>query len=254
MAVIINDTDDFIRVLRENEEFQAAARRELLTQDLLELPKDVRKFRVRTEVRFDEISGEVAGARRDIDGLGDSFRREVRAQSSYRGNYAQRAAIGSNYDIARLFANLRGMRLIKTRRVFGTTTENWLANNISLVDSLNLRDRAWGTFLTPDDIAEVRDLQASNESDPAFYIVVEASYTGEEEDILRATDHAKIVRAITGLDAYPVVASVVLDDRMDTETRSRLYDDLDGFIEANDQDAAFWYRLDSADLRPPEPR
>ena len=254
MAITINDTDDFIRALRENEEFQAAARRELLTQDLLELPKDVRKFQARTDKRFDEISGEVAEARKDINGLGESFRREVRAQSSYRGNYAQRAAIGSNYDIARLFADLRGMRLIKTRRVFGATTEDWLANNVSVVDSLNLRDRAWGTFLTPDDIAEVRDLQVPNESDPAFYIVVEASYTGEEEDILRATDHAKIVHAITGLDAYPVVAAVVLDDRMGTETRGRLYDDLDKFVNANDRDAAFWYRLNSADLRPPEPR
>ena len=49
MAIIIENTDDFILALRENEEFQAAARRELLTQDLLELPKESREFRKRTE-------------------------------------------------------------------------------------------------------------------------------------------------------------------------------------------------------------
>ena len=38
MAIIIETTYDFIRALRENEEFKAAARRELLTDDLLELP------------------------------------------------------------------------------------------------------------------------------------------------------------------------------------------------------------------------
>ena len=66
----------------------------------------------------------------------------------------------------------------------------------SLVEALDLRPRAWDTFLTPDDIAGVRDLQAENDAEPAFYIVVEASYTGEAEDIDKAIDHAKIVHAV----------------------------------------------------------
>ena len=49
MAIIIETTDDFIRALRENEEFRAAARRELLTEDLLELPGEFREFRAQTE-------------------------------------------------------------------------------------------------------------------------------------------------------------------------------------------------------------
>ena len=127
-------------------------------------------------------------------------------------------------------------------------------NNVSLVEALDLRPRAWDTFLTPDDIAGVRDLQAENDAEPAFYIVVEASYTGEAEDIDKAIDHAKIVHAVTGLDAYPIVAAVRLDDKMEPEMRSRLYDDVQKFVAANDADAAFWYRLGSADLRPAEPR
>ena len=251
MVITISDTDDFIRALRENEEFQAAARRELLTQDLLQLPREFRAFSDRTDERLEEIGGEIKEARNDIDGLGEAFRREVRAQSSFRGNYAQRAAIGSNYDIARPFADLRGMGLIRTSQVSRTTTEDWLKNNVPLVQSLNLRDRAWGTFLTPDNIAAVLELQAASDSEPAFYIVVEPSYTGEEEDLQRAVDHAKIVRAVTGRDAYPVVAAVVLDDQM--EIRGRLYKSPEQFVNANDPDSALWFRLDSADLRPPEP-
>ena len=38
MTISINDTDDFIRALRDNEEFQSAARRELLTEELLGVP------------------------------------------------------------------------------------------------------------------------------------------------------------------------------------------------------------------------
>ena len=190
----------------------------------------------------------------DINGLGEAFRREVQAQSSYRGNFAQSAATGSNQDIARPFAELRGMKRIKTRQVSRASVESWLVNNVSLVEALDLRPRAWDTFLTPDDIAGVRDLQAENDAEPAFYIVVEASYTGEAEDIDKAIDHAKIVHAVTGLDAYPIVAAVRLDDKMEPETRSRLYDDVQKFVAANDADAAFWFRLGSADLRPAEPR
>ena len=56
MSLVIETTDDFIRALRENEEFQAAARRELLTQDLLELPKEFKEFKEDTARQFDSIN------------------------------------------------------------------------------------------------------------------------------------------------------------------------------------------------------
>ena len=83
---------------------------------------------------------------------------------------------------------------------------------------------------------------------------MEASYTADEEDITKVTDHAKIVRAVTGLTVYPVVAAVMLDDEMSNETRNRLYENIDDFMPDAQPDAVYWYRLFSADLRPPEPR
>ena len=267
-----------LRLVREDSDFRATMRRELLTTELLEVPQRLTaleqstaaliEYTNATNRRLDNIEADitvikddisvtkndVSVIKDDINGLGEAFRREVQAQSSYRGNFAQSAATGSNQDIARPFAELRGMKRIKTRQVSRASVENWLVNNVSLVEALDLRPRAWDTFLTPDDIAGVRDLQAENEAEPEFYIVVEASYTGEAEDIDRATDHAKIVHAVTGLDAYPVVAAVRLDDKMEPEMRSRLYDDVQKFVAANDADAAFWYPLGSADLRPTEPR
>ena len=276
MVIMINSTEDFLRVLRENEEFRIAARRELLTDDLLKLPLEFSEFRMHVDGRFeavqDNIRGEVQGVRRDmdkrfdavqedirgvgrdVDGLGNSFRREVRAQSSFRGVYAQREGTASSLEIAGLFADWLKIRRIKTNPVSRRTLLAWLESNMVVVESLQLRDRAWRTFLAPDLIAEVRALGSAPDSTPEFYIAVEASYTGEKEDIERATDHAKIVRAVTGLQAYPVVVSVELDDQMDTQTQSRLYGDIERFFEANDEDSAFWYGLDSADLRPEEPR
>ena len=293
MVITINSTEDFLRVLRENEEFRIAARRELLTDDLLKLPLEFSKFRTNVDERFDTVHEEVRGVRRDmderfeavderfdvvheevrgvrqdveavredvqvvgrdIDGLGNSFRREVRAQSSFRGAYAQREGVASTLEIAGLFADWLKIRRIKTNPVSRRTLLAWLEDNMPAVESLQLRDRAWRTFLAPDLIAEVRELGSTADSEPEFYIVVEASYTGEEEDTEKATDHAKIVRAVTGLQAYPVVVSVELDDQMDAQTRSRLYEDIEQFFEANDENSAFLYGLDSADLRPEEPR
>ena len=45
MTTSINNTDDFLHALRDNEEFQSAARRELLTEDLLEMPGELRELR-----------------------------------------------------------------------------------------------------------------------------------------------------------------------------------------------------------------
>ena len=59
---------------------------------------------------------------------------------------------------------------------------------------------------------------------------------------------------MTSLNAYAVVAAVTLDDGMDSSEWNRLYDDVNEFVDAHDESAALWYRLNSADLRPPEPR
>ena len=281
----IGTTDDLLRLVREDSDFRATMRRELLTAELLEVPQrlttleqgiaalmehtnatnrrldnieaDIMVIKDDINVMKDDISvtkNDVSVIKDDINGLGETFRREVQAQSSYRGNYAQSAANQNRIGIANPFADLRGLDEIDAMRISRNRLKRWLRDNIDLVRSLKLRTRALSTFLNPDIVAEVKHLLADDDAEPAFYIVVEASYTGEAEDIDRATDHAKIVHAVTGLDAYPIVAAVRLDDKMAPETRSRLYDDAQKFVAANDADAAFWFRLGSADLRPDEPR
>ena len=267
----MNTSDDFIQVLRNDPNFRATVRRELLTDELLEVPtrlstleKGITALIESTETinrrldsvegRLNSIESDVRSVRRDTDGLGEAFRNEVRAQSSFRGNYAQRATRGRTINIAGDLARSLGLGRIKTRLVPRSMPETWLVENYATVEALGLRERAWETFLAPDVLAEVRDLRASNDTAPEFYIAIEASYTADVEDMLRATDHAKILRAVTGLDAYPVVASVMIVDELAEVLGSTLYEDAEQFTRANDADAAYWYRLDSADLRPPEPR
>ena len=60
MAMLIETTDDFIRALRENEEFLAAARREIATQDLIELPAKFAEYTASTNKRLDDIDERIA--------------------------------------------------------------------------------------------------------------------------------------------------------------------------------------------------
>ena len=66
------------------------------------------------------------------------------------------------------------------------------------------------TFQASDLLAEVRELTAPNDSPPRFYIALETSYTAGLEDAQKATDHSQIVRAVTGISAYPVVAAILV--------------------------------------------
>ena len=59
MALVINTTDDFIEAMRRNPEFLAAARRELLTQELIELPEKFAKFREEVLGRVDKMDTDI---------------------------------------------------------------------------------------------------------------------------------------------------------------------------------------------------
>ena len=86
-------------------------------------------------------------------------------------------------------------------------------------DKFGSRPDGLATFLEPDLVAAVQDLMAPDDAPPLYYLVLEASYSIDDEDIIRATDHAKIVNAVTGLSAYAVVAGVRLDERITDRAR-----------------------------------
>lgn len=167
----------------------------------------------------------------------------------FRGNYASFAANKDDILIAGAFGDLRGMRSIDARRLSGTELSDLLRYNPDAVSELGLRKRVERTFLRPDLIAEVTELYGDDDREPKFYIAVEASYTANEEDLLRATDHAKILRHVTGLDAYPVIASVRLDSALD----GRVFHDVAQFVVSGDADAVVWYELATEDMEPLDP-
>ncbi len=273
----IDTIEDLLRLVRENEEVRAALRREVLTEELLALPAQFIAMRetqasmqqtqnsiletqasmleslvalqesfVAMQETQNSMLEEMREMRRDISALHGMYRQQHEDFGRFRGSYAADAARRNRGEIALIFARLRGMRNLRVRALDSDERSDMLDEHYDAVTALNLRDRAWQTFDVPDLIAEVT---ARRSSTPGFFIVVEASYTGDMEDLLRATDHAKILRSATGLDAYPIVAGV----RIGPSIRDKVFEDVTHFIRINDEDTALWYQISEAHMEPPDP-
>ena len=289
----LETTDDLLRAARENKEFREAFRREILTEELMAVPDDIKELKAVTAniaatgealnehaaTTYQQLDKMAAGINALVQGMADykeatekqfaqvqvsitrvegTLRDQEQAQSNFRGAYAQSAANREDLEIAAKFADAHGLNAewIETEHIRRTTLRQWTVNYSAALLTLDLKQtNPLMKFRRPDIIAAISDVTVEG-STPVFYIAVEASYSAEEKDIDKATDNAKIVQAITGLKTYPVVASVRLHRRMeeDDETRSRLYEDVDDFIETDNPDTAFWYRVDSDDMGPPSPR
>ena len=73
MVITIETTEDFLRALRGNEDFLAAARREILTQELLALPEKFAAYSERTDQRLDVLTAEVDVLNGKFDVMADDF-------------------------------------------------------------------------------------------------------------------------------------------------------------------------------------
>ena len=67
--VMIHTSDDLIRVVRENPEFRAAMRRELLTDELLDLPRRFAEYTEANNERWDENDCRLDRMEKDIGDL-----------------------------------------------------------------------------------------------------------------------------------------------------------------------------------------
>ena len=302
----INTIDDFLRVVRENDEVRSAVRRELMTAEVLALPgqfaamleeqrnqrqnmtsileelRDLRQnmtlmqeeqrdqrqnmtsmqeeqrnqrqnmasiFEELRDLRQDTnaLLAEQVNMRRDIGALHGMYRRQHDDLARFRGNYALDAAREKYVSIARLFAQRNGLRRIYVRSLADSERRDLLVRNTDALESLDLRDAAWDSFMSPDLVAEITGLHVNEE--PRYYIAVEASFTADRNDLERATDNAKILRCATGRDAYAVVAAV----RLAPSIENLLLADVTEYVEADNEDVALWYALAEEELEPPDP-
>ena len=226
MVITIRNTDDFIRALRENEEFREAARRELLTEDLLELPGEFREFRSDTE---EFRSGEFRDFRSGVEEfMSDSkeFRSGVEEFMSDSKEF--RASAEQRFDtLTNRVDDLRGHLLeskMPTRlrqrlgRELGLSRVRvvWAGGHgvqpASRVEAFsdNLEQAFDAGQLTDDEAGRLLDtdmiVRASRVSDSAtVYVAVEASGVIGVRDINRARESANILAELYAAPAIPAV-------------------------------------------------
>ena len=281
MTTTTNTPDDFIQLLRDDPGFRRTVRREILTEDLLGVPNRLSRVERSIEVllestavlqettaalqesnatinrRLDMVERQINLVGQNVDRMEQTIREQTQAQSSFRRNYAQNAGIEGSLGIASLFADRHSLLpdMIELWQLSRSTLRGIVRDHEQALRSLNLAgEGALRSFRRPDLIAGVKHLAAEDDAEPEYYIVMEASYTIDETDLVRATDNARIIRHVTGRPAYPVVTGVQLKSGLDDDTRQKIYDNVEQFIQAGEPEAAYWHRLYSEDLRPDEAR
>ena len=204
MTINITSTEEFIKALRENPEFLAAARREILTQELLDLPDRFASYSKRTDERFDSMDKEFG----QIKGM----------------------TFGGDIDRTGLPRMVAEFGLRRTRIV--RLAENNRASedfNEAVWDALDndtIKRHQYERLMVTDMIVRGRP---GRSSDTYAYIVAEASYTLEPKDLRQVqTSRDLIGKVFHGAPVFACLYGVVISDDLRASAES---DNVRVFIE-----------------------
>ena len=239
--VTINTPEDLLRVLRERPEWKEAVRREILSEQLMNLPARFDQFveeqqQFNTETKgfieeqrhFNADTQEFIEEQRQFNARIDSFVNRTDARfgrlegdlSNMKDEYSisktVRDAEGIAYDM--------GFRFVRTLSI---------SELLALVTSNDTADLATGdlrSFRLADLVIE-----AADEDGATHYIAMEISYTADERDTYRALRNADYLTRFTGQPAHAAVASI----RNDREIQ-----------ELVDSGQIYWYELEDTAPRP----
>ena len=197
--VSISTSDDLIRAIRENPEFRATVRRELLTEELLEVPARLRALTTTVEglaATVGELQATVRGLAVTVEHLGNTT-------AELRGDMLESKLTNK---IPPLIA-----REFDVRRVYPIWTDGLLPINPRIEEFERAIEEASDNLtITDDDETRLRvtDLivRALRKSDRStLWFAVKASGSIGDGDITRARHSADILRTIFGQDAMPLV-------------------------------------------------
>ena len=221
--VTINTAEDLLRALRENPEWKEAVRREILTEELMNLPGRFDRFveeqrQINAETQgFIEEQRQFNKEQRQFNERVEGFmertdRRFSRIEddlSNMRGEYARNTAIGEAPDIAE-HMGFQMMRLL---------SRDDLRELLRSSDTSGIATSQLQSFRRADLVIEAADSDGN-----IHYIAVEASNTGDERDTRRSIRNAVFLARFTGQPAHSAIASVRNDYRIqDTIDSGQVY-------------------------------
>ena len=255
----ISNIEDFLRIVREDEALRSAVRRELLTEELLDLPARVAAMSKTQDAMLkiqNSILEDLADLRRTQDSMlktQNSILEELadlrQTQNSIlerldrvevdtkqntthigdmKGLFMERIA----RDDASIIASDMGLRWQKTleRSEVGAIADEAQRNDlVAGISRDNMR-----RFRRADLVVEATDRDGES-----YYVAVEVSYTADDRDTVRATRHAEYLTRFTGVPAYAAIASVYIDNRIEDV----LTEDIPQPLGVSGETKVFWSRL-----------
>lgn len=183
---MVVDLDALIRTVRSNPEARDTLRRELLTEELLELPALVAKL-VKAQERTEERLSEVKTTAERADGrVSNLVGADYERHEAVRAVWSIEAAVGVAPGTLRPIT-IDELRPQLAAAVAAKTLTPQAADAITKVNGLF----AWG----------------SGPGQVSGYVVVEASLTADHTDVERALARAADLERVTGVAARAVVLS-----------------------------------------------
>ena len=223
----INTSDDLLRLLEEDAQFYQAARRLILTNELLELPTRFNAFVDRVDQfitkqeQFNEEQRQFNEQQRQFNEEQRQFNQRIETSiGELKGNTARYVVAAHFGEIPELLGLefQDSLSREQLRQLIGP-----VGRNISSAGE-------WQSFIRADLV-----LITTNPDGETYYIAVEASYTADERDTTRARRNAELLQRLTGHSCHAVVASVHNVQEIEAELRGS---------------DVYWYQLDPADFTP----
>ena len=232
--VTISTTDDLLRALSENPDWKAAVRREILTEELINLPARFDQFVAKTEqfmVKTEQFIVEQREFNKDqiqfnatasgfmtrTDRAIERLREDI---STMKGTYARDATAREATSIA-FDMGYQSVR---------TLTQNDLLEMHVAADTSGIGLNELRSFRRADLVIE-----AADDDGNTHYIAMEVSYTADVRDTSRAIRNAGYLTRFTGCPAHAAVASI----RNDRDIQADI-----------DSGQVYWYELDDREPRP----
>ena len=228
--VTISTPEDLLRALRENPEWKEAVRREILTEQLLNLParfdqfaastegfiEEQRQFNAETGGRVDRLESDVGQLKEDVGELkqdAGQLKNDVRTIRDDLGNLKGFRARDETIQQADGVAIVMGFQMVRT---------------LSYGDLVSMTTTADISGIAEGDILSFRRadlvIEATDANGETRYIAMEISYTADARDTRRAIRNASLLSRFTGRPAHAAIASVQnVNEIQDTIDSGQVY-------------------------------
>ena len=201
---MINTLEDLLRLLRQDEEFKAAVRRELLTEELLALPQRFAEYTKANDARLDRMNARFDG----IDTRLDRIETDVAA---LRGDALEGKTPTRLRQMLSGALDVRRVQVMWMSRgvVAPIQRMNEFARRVDEGADMGIITEAEEGRLSQTDMVArcLRNVDGSR-----LWIAAEASGVIGEGDISRARESAEAIRKLYSADVIPVVYGYRISD------------------------------------------